>query len=124
MMKASNFSKTFSAWTGTKEITTLQFLLTYGLKDMLKVFTVDIDNQYPYYLLVKRGLHINDFVNKLKSIQFAADDPNTVLSERQDLFIDKYDFMVPKILLRTAFLANQLNIPATLQILVLHRFNP
>ena len=56
-------------------------------------------------------------VNKLKSIQFAIDEPNTVLSEKQNLFIDKYDVMVPQMLLRTAFLANQLNISAALQIL-------
>lgn len=104
-------------WTGTKEIITIHHLLTHGLKETLDIFAVDIAPKCPYYLSVKSGISINDFICKLKSIQVAWDNPNTVLSENQSPIIDKYDFMVPKTLLRTAFLANRMNISAALQIL-------
>ncbi len=99
---------------GTKEIRTISKLLSCGLKQPLDVYFVASST---YYLQVTSGLSPDAFLDKFKKLQIALDDPNIILPKDQAPKVDKYDPMVPKDLLRTAFLFNQMCVPDAVEII-------
>ena len=101
-------------WTGTKELQTIERLLSCGLKAPLKVLGV-VNRRH--FLIVESGLEAETFVRELRNIEVDSDDPASVLPENHAPRVDKYDWMVPEPLLRTAFLYNQMDIPAALGVL-------
>ena len=94
-------------WIGTRTVSTLAQLLTHGLRQPLEISSA---TDCRYYLSVTSGLDINDFVDKIKSIPIATDNPDMILRQEQTPKIDKFDFMVPETLLRLAYLFNQTDI--------------
>lgn len=101
-------------WTGTKELTTIKNLLTYGLKDQLDIFTVASQNNF---LQITTGLTADEFMKRMKEIKVDQFNPDVVLPTKQSPKIDKYDYMVPDLLLRRAALYNQFDVPKALEVL-------
>lgn len=101
-------------WIGTKQIRTLMKMFSCGLKQFLKIVAVS-DRQY--YIYVTTALSVEECIQKFKEYQYDLDDPNFVLPREQTPFIDKYDVMVPDVLLRNAFLYNQMDLSTAVQIL-------
>ena len=101
-------------WTGTKEISSLAKLLSNGLKQQLEIFSV-VDLRY--YLSVTSGISVDNFVDKIKSVQVTIDNPDIVLPPAQAPQIDKYDFMIPDTLLRSAYLFNQTDISSVFDVI-------
>lgn len=101
-------------WTGTKEIRTMVKLLSCGLKDRFDIFTVAGSF---HYLMVTSGLGVEECMKRFRELEFDLDDPNIILSKDQTPRIDKYDPMVPDSLLRTAFLYNQVDVPAAIELI-------
>lgn len=99
----------FCPWTGTKELSTIKNMLRYGLKDKLKIYSVFGSK---HYLRITSDLTKSDFVNVLQSIKLDIHNPDLVLHEEQIPKIDKYDIMVPDLLLRKAALYNQFDVPS------------
>ena len=101
-------------WTGTKELTTIKNLFTYGLKDKLKIYSIFGSK---HYLQITSDLTTNDFMKVLQNINLDIDNPDFVLSKAQTPKIDKYDIMVPDLLLRKAALYNQFDVPSAEKVL-------
>ncbi len=99
-------------WIGTKELTTIKALLSNGLKSELMVYSV-ISSRH--YLQVTTGLSVADFVKKVRQLNVDIHCPDLVLPMNFAPKIDKYDPMVPDILLRKAALYNQFDVPAALK---------
>ncbi|GMQ55644.1 DEAD/DEAH box helicase [Vallitalea sediminicola] len=99
----------FCPWTGTKELSTIKNMLQYGLKDKLKIYSVFGSK---HYLQITSDLTKSDFVKILQSIKLDIHNPDLVLPEEQIPKIDKYDVMVPDLLLRKATLYNQFDVPS------------
>ena len=58
-----------------------------------------------------------NFKAVLKKAQIDINNPEAFISEQQQLRMDKYDYMVPKELLREAFLRNVLDVKGAQEIL-------
>ncbi|MBK5254040.1 MAG: DEAD/DEAH box helicase [Peptostreptococcaceae bacterium] len=101
-------------WTGTKELATIKNLLLYGLKNEFEVNNVAGGENY---LKITTGLSIDDFIKKLQKLNLDAHNPSIVLPAEQAPKIDKYDYMVPDLLLRRAALSNQFDVPSAMKIL-------
>lgn len=101
-------------WIGTKELTTIKALLSNGLKSELMVYSV-ISSRH--YLQVTTGLSVADFVKKVRQLNVDIHCPDLVLPIEFAPKIDKYDPMVPDMLLRKAALYNQFDVPVALEYL-------
>lgn len=101
-------------WVGTKEIRTIAKLLSCGLKNQLDIYTVASSQ---YYLQVMSGLGAEEFFERFRKCEIDVKDPDIVLPKGQTPKVDKYDYMVPEGLLREAFLYNQMDVPAAMEIL-------
>ena len=101
-------------WCGTREIRTISRLLACGLKDTLDIYAV---TRSFYYLQITTGLPLKEFFRRLQDLDPDLDNPDIILPEDQIPRFDKYDFMVPDMLLRQAFLYNQSDVPAALEVL-------
>lgn len=101
-------------WCGTKELETIKRLLNSGLKKELEVLEVKNNK---YYLEITSLLNPRLFIEKAKSAEINIEDPNIVLGPKDSPIIDKYDELVPTPLLRKAFLKNEMDVPAALEIL-------
>lgn len=101
-------------WIGTKELTTIKALLSNGLQGELMVYSV-IGSRH--YLQVTTGLSVADFAKKTRQLNVDIHCPDLVLPMDFAPKIDKYDPMVPNILLRKAALYNQFDVPAALEYL-------
>ncbi len=101
-------------WTGTKELSTIKNLFSYGLKDKLKIYSI-FGNKH--YLQITSDLTKSNFVKVLQNINLDMNNPDFVLSEEQIPKIDKYDIMVPDLLLRKAALYNQFDVPSAENVL-------
>ena len=101
-------------WCGTKVIRTIARLLTCGLKDELDIYAV---TRSFYYLQITTGLPKDKFLHKLMTLRLDTDDPSAVLADDQSPRFDKYDYMVPDPLLRYAYLYNQCDVPAAMEVL-------
>lgn len=104
-------------WTGSKELRTINALLSFGLKERLDIFSVLDVPGASFCLQVTSSLNIEEFIHRLHEIQIDINDPSMVLRRDQAPMFDKYDYLVPPKLLRRAFLNNQMNVPGALQIL-------
>lgn len=101
-------------WSGTKEIRTIAKLLSCGLKQKLKIYSVSSSF---YYLQVTSDLNYEEFLSEFHKCTLNENDPDIVLPKEQTPKVDKYDYMVPESLLRSAYLYNQMKIPETAQII-------
>lgn len=101
-------------WCGSKELRTISNLLSHGLKQPLEVISVISS---PYYLQVTSSLKSEEFFQKIHELEIDVTDPANVLPEDIAPMLDKYDSMVPKSLLREAYLRNQVDVPRAMQIL-------
>lgn len=101
-------------WVGTKEIRSIVKLFANGLKEAFDIRSVVNSG---YYLSLTSGLEANDLRDKLSRLKCEDIKPDMVLSEEQAPKIDKYDYMVPENLLRTAYLHNQVDVPVAVEIL-------
>lgn len=101
-------------WVGTKQIRTLIKMLSCGLKKPLEIVSV---SGARYYIRITTELSVKECIQRLKEYKYDFDDPDMVLPREQTPYVDKYDFMVPKGLLRMAFLYNQMDVPSTIQML-------
>lgn len=101
-------------WTGTKELRTIAKLLVCGLKDVLDIYDVAVDD---HYLHITSGLDMGEFVVRCKTLQVDVNDPAQVLPDKQFPKVDKYDYMVPDLLLREAYLHNEMDVPGALEVL-------
>lgn len=104
-------------WTGTREIRTIGKLLSCGLKEQLDIFSVLSIPGSNICLQVTSGLNVDECIHRLHEIQIDINDPDIVLSKDQAPMFDKYDYLVPKMLLRSAFLHNQMDVLNAVQIL-------
>lgn len=111
---ASTKSFYLCPWVGSRELFTINNLLLCGLKDDLQIYTI---RQGKHYLEIRSGLSVDDFKAALNKTSIAIDDPNQVIPDQQPLRMDKYDYMVPKDLLREAFLRNVLDVREAQRIL-------
>ena len=101
-------------WCGTKELRTMEKLFSCGLKETLDIYAV---SNFNYYLQITSGLSIEDFLLRCHNLNIDLDAPNMVLPQTHTPKIDKYDLMVPEILLKSAFLYNQMDVPSAVKIL-------
>jgi len=101
-------------WVGSKTLETIKNLLTCSLKDSLRIYSVFEGH---HYLQITSGLSVAEFTDKLSKLQINFHDPNLVLPENQVPRVDKYDKMVPDELLRMAFLYNELDVKAAVEVL-------
>lgn len=101
-------------WVGTKELQTIKALLSYGLKDALRIYSV---SGSWHYLQITSDFPCETFIVELQKLGIDSDNPTLVLSAQQVPKIDKYDTMVPDGLLRKAFLYNELDVPEAIEVL-------
>lgn len=101
-------------WTGTKEIDTVAKLLSCGLKESMEVQSV---SSAFHYLQVTSGLTVEECIQRFRELHVDENNPDIVLPKGQTPRVDKYDFMVPDTLLRSAFLHNQMDVSAAVRIL-------
>lgn len=101
-------------WTGTRELKTISKLLSVGLKESLEVQAV---TDHRNYLYISSALDTDVLMEKLCNLNPRIDDPDLILPLDHAPRMDKYDPMVPEALLRTAYLYNQMDVPAALSIL-------
>ena len=101
-------------WCGTRQLRTLEKLLTIGLREKLRIIQV---NNCEYYLDIRTDLSEAEFISRLRNLQIADISPDLVLPPNRAPRTDKYDYMVPDALLRKAYLHNQMDIPGALAVL-------
>ena len=114
MIKYAEKSYYICPWTGTKEIRSIAKLLLHELKDELDVRSVE---NFGYYLTFTSGLDEQELMQKLHQITCDNISPEAVLGDKEVPYIDKYDYMVPNHLLRTAYVYNQLDVSKAISIL-------
>lgn len=101
-------------WTGTKELTTIKNLLANGLKSKLDIYAV-VGGKY--YLEITTGLSLDNFLDKIQKLNLNIHNPDLILPIEQSPKIDKYDSLVPDVLLRKAALYNQFDVQGAIEIL-------
>lgn len=106
----------FCPWIGTKELETIRELLICGAKDQLGIIS-ESSHDPRRYLNITSSLGAEKCIEHFGNLHIDTDDPSTVLTEDRAPIIDKYDYMVPKNLLRQAYLYNQVDVPAAIEVL-------
>ena len=102
-------------WCGTRKIRTIVKLFSFGSNQIFNIYT--IINSY-YYIQIKSGLSLDEFLSRCRSLSIDLDDPNMVLLPQVEApKIDKYDSMIPETLLRSAFFHNQMDVASAIKIL-------
>ena len=101
-------------WVGTRQLFTINNLLLCGLKDDLQIYSI---RPGKHHLEIRSDLSIANFKAVLKKAQIDINNPEAFISEQQQLRMDKYDYMVPKELLREALLRNVLDVKGAQEIL-------
>lgn len=101
-------------WIGTKEMSTIKQLFDFGLKDYLDIRNV---SGMPSYIDFTSGLGNDELHKKLEDLNCKNDNPDLVLNQNAVPKMDKYDYMVPDNLLRSAYLNNQTDIDKANEIL-------
>ena len=107
-------------WFGTKQVRTLVKLFSCGLKKVLEIISV---SSTQHYLCVTTRLNIEEWIRRFKEYEYDFDNPDLVLPQEQTPLIDKYDFMVPAMLLRKAFLYNEIDLPSIVRLFDGEEFN-
>ena len=103
-------------WTGTVESQTIGNLFKHGLRRELQIIdsgSMKIREQFIYF---KSTLSKQELVAKFHNISIDITDPNNVITSDAPK-PDKYDYMVPDSLLRTAYTYNNNNIAGAIKIL-------
>lgn len=101
-------------WVGTKEMSTIKQLFDFGLKDYLDIRNV---SGMLFYIDFTSGLGNVELHKKLEDLNCKNDNPDLVLNQNAVPKMDKYDYMVPDNLLRSAYLNNQTDIDKANEIL-------
>ena len=101
-------------WIGSKELCTIANLLAYGFKDKMDVRSISTTK---FYLSVTSGLDKSTLIKTMEKLVCENITPDLVLNEEQAPRIDKYDYMVPNELLRSAYLNNQVDVPVAIDVL-------
>lgn len=101
-------------WTGTKELATISNLFSYGLKEQLDIRSVEGGFGY---LTFRSGLEKKELINCLMNLKIDQNNPDMVLAKDAAPKKDKYDYMVPGNLLRSAYLYNQVDVKSANNIL-------
>ena len=126
ILQAENNSFLLLPWSGTKELRTVEQMLTHGLKEELGIASVE---NGMYYLLVTASQGLEKCREKLQKLlsdicgekeDCLPDrfyDSFIVLGDESPRRIDKYDYMVPEALLRQAYLHNHMDMGAALSVL-------
>lgn len=94
-------------WIGTRTLGTIASLFNYGLKDEFDICDVKC---WEYYLSFVSTLSLKELSEKLSVLKCPTDDVDLVLKKDVVPKNDKYDYMVPDDLLKTAYLNNQTDI--------------
>ncbi len=100
-------------WIGTKELSTIKNIFLNGLKSELKIYSV---NGSRHYLQIYSGLSLASFIEKIKQLEIDVHNPDLVLPVDLAPKVDKYDKMVPNMLLRKAALYNQFDVPEAVEL--------
>lgn len=113
----------FCPWSGSRETETLRRLLSIGM--MKKYYgpadrtAVQTEEAGRFVLHIRTDRGVQRYLDQ--AADFAAEldpeDPSLVLEKDEAPECDKYDFMVPPALLRSAFLHNQLSMADAVEIL-------
>lgn len=101
-------------WCGSKTLNTVSRLLNIKYKKALKIRNVLV---YKFYLEIESELKYSEFVDKLKTLTLDFSDSNSVLQSDDCPSVDKYDYMVPGTLRRTAFFYNETDVKAAYNVL-------
>ena len=101
-------------WIGSKELCTIANLLAYGFKDKMDVRSISTTK---FYLSVTSGLDKSTLIKTMEKLVCENITPDLVLNKEQAPRIDKYDYMVPNELLRSAYLNNQDDVPVAIDVL-------
>lgn len=101
-------------WGGTKEMSTIKQLFDFGLKEYLDIRNV---SGMPFYIDFTSGLGDDELHKKLEDLNCKNGNPDLVLNQNAVPKMDKYDYMVPDDLLKSAYLNNQMNIDKANEIL-------
>ena len=101
-------------WCGSKTLRTISRLLNIKYKNVLNIKNV-FDSKF--YLEIESDLNYSDFVDKLKTLDIDFSDINLVLQPEDCPSVDKYDYMVPQTLRRTAFFYNETDVKGACNIL-------
>ena len=94
-------------WVGTKIIQTIKCLFSCGLKDYLQICSMTEDK---FYLQITSNFTVKEFIERIHKIEIDIENPNLVLRENIAPKTDKFDIMVPKKLLRKAYLYNEMDL--------------
>ena len=101
-------------WIGSKQLYTIANLLAYGFKSKLDIRSISTTK---FYLSITSGLDKSELIKTAETLTCEMSNPDLVLNEEQAPRIDKYDYMVPNELLRSAYLYNQVDVPVAIDTL-------
>lgn len=101
-------------WCGSRTLDTIRCLLLNGLKDALQIKSVSGDY---CYLQICTDMAKRDFIGALRQVSINIDDPTCVLSTDAVPTLDKYDTLVPQVLLQCAFLRNHMDVKYAMELL-------
>lgn len=101
-------------WIGSKELYTIANLLAYGFKEKMDIRSISTTK---FYLSVTSALDKSTLINMMEKLTCENITPDLVLNEEQAPRMDKYDYMVPNELLRSAYLYNQVDVPIAIDTL-------
>lgn len=101
-------------WIGTKTLSTIASLFNCGLKDKLNICDVKC---WEYYLSFTSTLPLKELSKNLSVLRCPTDDVDLVLKKDVVPKNDKYDYMIPDHLLKTAYLNNQVDIETATDVL-------
>lgn len=104
-------------WVGSRIMQTLKCLLSCGMREELQIKSI---YEGVHYLQVFSRLPVCDVAERLRGLEVDLDSAELVemvLPPEQMPRIDKYDWMVPKKLLRRAFLYNELDVAGAVNVL-------
>ena len=101
-------------WVGTKKLKTIEKLLDVGLKERLRIQHV---KEMDYYLVIRSELLLEEFKSAILEIEIPFDAPDYVVDDHTYLWIDKYNYMIPEKMLKTAYLYNEMDVPGAMAVL-------
>ncbi|MCL1988749.1 MAG: DEAD/DEAH box helicase, partial [Firmicutes bacterium] len=111
----------FCPWVGSKQLKTIEYLLSTVLKEELEIFSVS--KRSGYHLQFTSNLPKAAFSQYLQNLQnfsiFSISEEILAenFAEKSPPKLDKYDYMIPDELLKQAFLLNELDLPNATKIL-------
>ena len=104
-------------WVGTKELISIMALLSHGLKDIIDIYSIKGNRHYMEFTC---DASADGLIERLRTLDINGNNPDVVLPKNYpSIFLrrDKFDTAVPNQLLRYAYLHNELDVHAAIQIL-------